>query len=206
MKVVELPLDRLQEAPWNSNLMPEDMLARLKESIKSYGIVENLVARKLEDSSYEVLSGNQRLKVLREMRFAHARLLAQALNHIQGEDDLGLRAELLRKVLETVPEAEVVAILPESTDSLKALASIGQGDIAQHLQAWQQAQAARLHHMQFQFTGEELALVEEAVARAVKELKGKADNPNARGRALVVICESYLNSKRLYAAYRRRTS
>ena len=76
------------------------MMERLKESIRRYGVVENLVVRPFGNSTYEVLSGNHRLHVLGNMGHtaapcvvvdlddAHARLFAQALNHIRGEDDL----------------------------------------------------------------------------------------------------------------------
>ncbi|HZA25354.1 MAG TPA: ParB/RepB/Spo0J family partition protein, partial [Dehalococcoidia bacterium] len=110
MKVTELPLEQLKEAPWNSNQMAEAMLSRLRESLTRYGLVQNLVVRPLEGDCYEVLSGNQRLWVLRELQRspvpcvvvglndAHARLLSQALNCIAGEDDLGLRAEMLKEI------------------------------------------------------------------------------------------------------------
>ena len=96
MKVVELPIEHLREAEWNPNIMDEAMLGRLKESIGRFGMVQNLVARAMGDGTYEVLSGNQRLRVLREMGImsvpcvlvkvddARARLLAQALNRVQG--------------------------------------------------------------------------------------------------------------------------
>ena len=106
MQVVDLPLDGLLEAPWNPNEQDPDMMARLTESISRHGLVQNLVFRPLGDA-YEVLSGNQRLQVLRgigdvkvpcvviNLDDAQARLLAQALNRVHGEDDLGLRAELI---------------------------------------------------------------------------------------------------------------
>lgn len=217
MNVVDLPLNQLREAPWNPNQMDGVTLARLRESIQRYGLVENLVVRPLGEATYEVLNGNQRLRVVCEMGFktvpcavvnlddAQAMLLSQALNRIQGEDDLGLRAALLARVLESLPEEQVLSLLPETSESLKALSTMGTETIAAHLQNWQQAQTAKLKHMQFQFVTKEQALVEQALAVALKEVKGKADNPNTRGRALTIICEAYLKSKHLYTAYRRRT-
>ncbi len=111
MKLSDLPLAWLREAPWNPNHMDASMLSRLRASLSRYGLVENLVVRPLERDIFEVLSGNQRLQVLRDLGHdsapclvvdldgAQARLLAQALNRIQGEDDLGLKAELVREVL-----------------------------------------------------------------------------------------------------------
>ncbi len=61
------------------------------------------MVRPIGNERYEVLAGNQRLRVLRELDVdsvhcvvvglddADARLLAQALNRIHGDDDLGLR-------------------------------------------------------------------------------------------------------------------
>ncbi len=204
MKTVELPVKYLREAPWNANRMNEEMLAHLKESIRRYGLVTNLVARKLANNSYEVLSGNQRLKLLAEMGFkaapcvvvklddARARLLSQALNHIQGEDDIGLRIELLRDVLKDIPEDEVAAILPETASSLKALTSISEETMASCLQNFEKAKQAKLRHLQFQLTDSQLKVIEKALARVLPEAKKKGDNPNVRGNALYLLCKSYL--------------
>ena len=122
MEIVELPIAILGEAPWNVNQIDEPMMQRLRVSIGKYGLVQNLVVRKVANA-YEVLSGNHRLKLLRELEVkkvpcaivdvddAQARLLAQALNHVHGDDDLGLRAELIREVMQVLPEEEVLAIL-----------------------------------------------------------------------------------------------
>lgn len=101
MNIIDIPLEQLKPAPWNANMMHETMMAHLKESIRRYGLVQNLVVRAIGAGVYEVLSGNQRLRVIREIGYAkvpcvvvevddaRARLLAQALNHIHGEDDPG---------------------------------------------------------------------------------------------------------------------
>ena len=207
MKVVELPIEQLREAFWNPNIMDEAMLRRLRESIDRFGMVQNLVARPVGDGTYEVLSGNQRLGARREMGISVApcvivdlddgktRLLAQVLNRVQGEDDLGLKAEMVREVLETMPQSEVLSLLPESAASLGALSSLGQADLAEHLTAWQQAQAARLHHMIFQLSADQVKVVEEALDRVIVGA-GAADRdeaaPNRRGTALFRLCRSYL--------------
>jgi len=111
MKIVELLIEELVEAPWNPNQMDEAMTSRLKESISRYGLVEPLVARPIDNGQYEVLSGNQRLRVMEEMSLktipcvvvnlddTKAMLLAQALNGLRGEDDLALKGALLKEVL-----------------------------------------------------------------------------------------------------------
>ena len=209
MEVVSLPIEELREAPWNPNHMDEAMAERLKNSIARYGLVENLVVRPLGGNTYEVLSGNQRLRVIRELGYthvpcvavnaddAHARLLCQALNHIEGEDDLGLKAELVRRVLEEIPSEEVLAILPDTAESLKGLSALGQDTIADYLENWERAQAARLKHLQFQLTSDQLDVVEEALAKLLPQAsRGLRDNPNTRGKALYLLCRHYLEKEK----------
>ncbi len=210
MDLIDLRLERLQDAPWNPNRMDDVMLKRLIESLTRFGMVQNLVVRPLGKGSYEVLSGNQRLTVLRILGFAEvpcvvveldaarARLLAQALNRIQGEDDLGLRAELIRQVLEALPQEDVLSLLPETAESLKTLVSLGQEDMASHLQTWQKAQEARLKHLQFQLTPSQLEVVEEALSRLLPQAKrSQGENPNARGTALYLLCKNHLEGARV---------
>ncbi|MCH8064120.1 MAG: ParB N-terminal domain-containing protein [Chloroflexi bacterium] len=205
MNIVELPITRLTGAQWNSNIMDDAMVTRLRESITRFGLVGILVVRLLPEGLYEVLSGNQRLGVLAELGHSHvpcvlvdvndaeARLLSQALNHIQGDDDLGLRAELLRDVLRELPQDQLLSILPESADSLSALTSLGQQDMADHLVAWQSAQKARLRHLQVQLTDSQLEVVEEALSRVLPEAREQqGDSPNVRGTAIYLLCKSYL--------------
>ena len=207
MKIVKLPIEQLNEAPWNPNRMDEDNLTRLKESLARYDLVIPLVVRPTENSHYEVLSGNQRLRVLKELEYEQipcvvvdlndeeAMLLAQALNGLHGEDDLAMKGALFKKILSTIPEDRILSLLPETLDSLKSLASFTQMDMAKHLEAWEQAQAARLKHMQLQLTPKQLELVEEAVSRILPKAKDDSfDNPNTRGNAIFLLCRFYLEN------------
>ncbi len=208
MTTIDIPLKKLKPAPWNSNVMDDKMISRLKKSIKRYGLLENLVVRPLADEDYEVVGGNWRLKVLSDMEIetipcavvdiddTQARLLSLALNRIEGEDDLGLKAELLKKVLEEVSQEEVLDLLPETVQSLQALASIGQAEMAVYLQNWQQAQSARLHHTQFQLTQSQSEIVEEALKNMLPKIdRAEADSPNMRGTALHLICKYYIDKE-----------
>jgi ParB family transcriptional regulator, chromosome partitioning protein len=204
MKIVELAIDNLKEAPWNANQIDDTMLQRLRSSITNYGFVQNLVVRQIANG-YEVLSGNQRLKLLREFNIlkvpcvivdvndAHARLLAQALNHIHGTDDLGLRAELISEVLKSIPEQEVTSILPDNMAGLKGIASLNQETVASYLQNWERARAARLKNLLFKLTAEQLQTVEKAIDRILLAAKRQQGlSPNSRGTALFLICKSFL--------------
>ncbi len=204
MKVIEIPVAELREAPWNPNAMDPHMAYRLTASITRFGLVENLVVRSMPDGTKQVLSGNQRLQVIKDLEYekapcvivelddANAMLMAQALNQIQGEDDPGLRAELMRSVLTSLSEEDVLAILPESTDSLQELCSIGQGDMAIGLTAWNKAQSARLQHMTFQLTKSQRKVVEQALGRVPENSFTDTGNPNKRGLALFELCKTFL--------------
>jgi ParB family chromosome partitioning protein len=128
---------------------------------------------------------------------ANARLLSQALNRIQGQDDLGLHAELIREVLQSLPQEEVLQLLPETVQSLQALSSLGQDTMADYLQNWQNAQAVRLKLLQFQLTPIQLEVVEKALTQLLPQAKTEPrDNPNARGTALYILCQAYLEQQR----------
>ncbi len=62
MKTVDVPMDKLREAPWNANVMDRRTGDRLRESVSRYGLVQPLVIRPVAESAYETLSGNQRLR------------------------------------------------------------------------------------------------------------------------------------------------
>lgn len=151
MKTIELPIDMLHEAPWNPNRMDAAAVGRLAESVRRFGLVQPLVVRPMAKSEYEVINGNQRLRILQDAGIRKvlcavvdlddtgAMLLAEALNGIHGDDDLALKGALLKKVLSTVPPEKVLSLPPETADSLEALSAIGEDDLAEHLEAWQKA-------------------------------------------------------------------
>ena len=205
MKIVDLPISWLSPAEWNSNEVVRKMMVRLKESIIRFGLVENLVVRPLDKGLFEVLSGNHRLEILAglgvetvpcmvvELDDARARLLGQALNHIHGEDNAGLRAEVLRRVLASVSQEEVLRLLPETPEGLQALVNLGEEDLAAHLEAWQRSQTARLKVVQFRVTQVHARVVHRAVDRALQQPDGgESKTPNVRGAALYRICKHYL--------------
>lgn len=205
MNIQHLPIKQIREAPWNPNSQDEGTRSRLQRSIQQFDLVTPLVVRLLAPGLFETIGGAQRLAVLREMGHSEvpcvvveaddgqARLLAQALNRIRGEDDLGLRAELMREVLDKLPQDEVLSLLPETAESLSSLCSLGQEDMAGYLQSWQQAQEARLKHLQFQLTTSQLEVVEEVMARLMpKARESQGESPNARGTALFLLCAAYL--------------
>ena len=155
MKEKNIPLDQLTRANWNPNEMDDGMRDNLRGSLDRFGLVLPLVVRPIVGNRYEVIGGNHRLEALLAAEYesarcvvvkandVEARLLAQALNNIQGHDDIGMKAELVREVLRVLPHSDVLRVLPESADSLRDLSTLGQADMAASLKAWQSAREAR---------------------------------------------------------------
>lgn len=204
MNIVKLSIEQIHASPWNPNEMDEEMTSRLRRSIQRFGLVAPLVVWRTEDGHYETIGGAQRLSVLREVGEAsipcvvveaddaEARLLSQALNHISGADNLGLRAELIRHLLDVLPPEEVHAILPD-IEELQALSSLAQEPVAEYLAEWERARSARLRHLQFQLTETQLEIIEEALSRVLPlARRNTGDSPNARGTALYELCRAYL--------------
>jgi DNA modification methylase len=130
LKVKQIAVDELHNAPWNANRVPDDVLDKVRRSIAEFGVVENLVARPRPEGGYEVISGNHRLGIYREMGLtrapvhvlevddAHARVLAQTLNRTRGQDDAEAYAQLLTDVLAEMDMDEVLSFLPESEKTI----------------------------------------------------------------------------------------
>jgi hypothetical protein len=126
-KPEQIPLEQPLEAQWNANRVPPRLLAKVRRSIVEFGVIENPVARPHPElpEKFEVLSGNHRLRVLRELGHetapvvvvelgdAEARLLAQTLNRTRGTDNPAAYARLLEEVLARFAPARVAEFLPE---------------------------------------------------------------------------------------------
>jgi len=211
MELRHIPLHLLHPASWNPNVMSQELLDKLRRSVEEFGLVENLVVRRNQDG-YEVLSGNQRLKVYRELGLetapcvvvdlpdAQARLLAQVLNRTRGEDDLGLKASLLRQLRESLDLEELSRYLPEGPRELEALLSIGETTIEAAFARWAQREENPLHTLTFALRPEQLEVVSQALEKAQQHVKGKGLVGSPRTAALVHICRTYIEGRTMWGS------
>jgi ParB family chromosome partitioning protein len=184
------------------------MFQRLRRSVEKFGLVAPLVVRRIGKERYETIGGAQRLRVLVEMGVkkvlcviveadnAEARLLSQALNLVQGRDNLGLRAEVLRQMQATIPSSEILSILPETPESLNDATNVGRESLDSFLEAWGAKNRSRLRHLTFQLSSDQIEVVEKVIRTLLpKAARTKKDSPNDRGTALYLLCQQYLKRK-----------
>jgi hypothetical protein len=152
-EITWIPLDQLRPAPWNFNRVPPTTLEKTRQSILTFGIVENLVVRPLhmhtigagdytdipttqqpppptEKTIYEVISGNHRLTLYRELAHdpapctilnldnAHATLLAENLNHVRGTNDPDAYNTAIRTALDTLTSDTVTSLINETKTTI----------------------------------------------------------------------------------------
>lgn len=209
MKIIDLSIDVVDTPDWNPNEMDSAMSSRLRRSLERFGNVCPLVVRSIGDDRYETVGGAQRFAVLQELGFesvpcvvvaaddTEARLLAQTLNHVVGSDDFAKRAESLRHILETVPQEDVLKLLPETAESLQALSALTPSSLSDHFRNWEVNREARLKHVTLQLSAEQLPEIEEALGLAAEQLAPDSSNPNKRGNAFHHICMAYLRGRAL---------
>lgn len=65
----EIPIDKLVKAHWNYKENNQELAEKLANNIKRNGQIENIIVRELETGFYEVVNGNHRLDVLKELGF-----------------------------------------------------------------------------------------------------------------------------------------
>ncbi|NQW20349.1 MAG: ParB N-terminal domain-containing protein [Chloroflexi bacterium] len=205
MQLAEIKVNSITEADWNPNQMPPETRYRLRKSIEKFGVVELLVVREISPDRYETIGGAQRLLVIKELGMqtvdcvvvtatdAGARLLAQALNGIEGTDDPVKLQASLDLIFENIPKGEVLELLPDAANSIRQAISFDAPSLIEHLKTYEDSRSARLNHFSAQFTNDQLVIIDQAVSHANEHGAFDKSNPNKRGNALFHICQKYLD-------------
>jgi ParB-like chromosome segregation protein Spo0J len=130
-----VPLDDLVPHPLNANVMPDEMLAKLKAHIKRTGRYPHLIVRPhpRDAGKFQVLDGHHRIRVLRDLGHREARcdvwdvddretkILLATLNRLEGQDEPFRRAQLIHELLGEMRSDDLAGLLPEDESQIADL-------------------------------------------------------------------------------------
>jgi len=124
IRTVVISLDMLRKNSWNPNVMNDEMYRKELASIRKFGYVNPILARDL-GTHYEIIDGEHRWKALKQLAYSEAEVtviegltdeeakqLTIVLNETRGTPDQGKLGNLLRDLLENVPKADLLDVLP----------------------------------------------------------------------------------------------
>ena len=127
MGFIEIPIDKLVKADWNYKTEDPDKQEKLKENIKRNGQIENIIIRELETGYFEVVNGNHRLTVLKDLKQkmvhcynlgkvtqAQAIRIAIETNETKFDTDSITLAERVKELTEEFDLKDLVSTLPYS--------------------------------------------------------------------------------------------
>lgn len=122
---VMVPLNEINEAPYNPRVMPPEMMQALKASIRRHGMVVNLVVQR---AGMVLVGGHQRLRAMREvatedgtetpselpcvvldLNDSEAKQLNVSLNKIEGDFDPYKLGEMFASIRDELTYADVEA-------------------------------------------------------------------------------------------------
>ena len=204
-----IPLDDLLPHPLNSNLMPEDLQAKLKAHIKRTGRYPFLVVRPHpeEPVRFQVLDGHHRVAILRGLGHTEARcdvwdvddrdakLLLATLNRLQGQDLPIKRAQLIHEMLGEMSVSDLAGLLPETDreiEELHALLEFPAEEIAALLEEEAvQAEKVLPRVMSFVVSAEQEELIDRAVEMASDGTPGR----DRKAKGLTNLAKYYLRER-----------
>lgn len=204
-----VPLDDLHPHPLNSNVMPEDLRAKLLTHIRRTGRYPHLIVRPHPDNEgkFQVLDGHHRVSVLRELGHGEARcdiwqvddheakLLLATLNRLEGQDQPLRRAELLHALLGEMSTKDLGGLLPETEkqiEELHALLEFPADEIAEMLEAEaEEAEKILPRVLTYVVSPEQAELIEQAVEAASDGREGR----DRKARGLTNLARRYLEER-----------
>ncbi len=204
-----VPIDDLRPHPLNSNVMPDDLRAKLTAHIKRTGRYPFVVVRPHPDNAgqFEILDGHHRVEILRELGQTEARcdiwnvddreakLLLATLNRLEGQDLPIRRAQLIHELLGEMNLGDLGGLLPETDkqiEELEALLQFPADEIASLLEAEaEKAEKVLPRVLTFVVTPEQHGLIEQAVELASDGTEGR----DRKSRGLTNLAQQFLEAR-----------
>jgi hypothetical protein len=69
---VSIKVDKLQECDWNYKTDDEFLQEKLRQNMERNGQIENIIVREITGGKFEVVNGNHRYRVLKELGYEEA--------------------------------------------------------------------------------------------------------------------------------------
>lgn len=130
-----VPVKALHKAEWNYKTNDPDLSAKLKANIERNGVIENIIIRE-HDDGYEVVNGNHRYEVVKEMGTAEvmafnlgkvseaqARRVAVETNQTRFKDDAAALAIVINDVLKEYSAFDFAQTSPYTEQEIEAFAA-----------------------------------------------------------------------------------
>jgi ParB-like chromosome segregation protein Spo0J len=204
MKVQDIPVARFTPNPWNPNRMSDTMYAKLRAYVEREGFVEPIIARAHGDS-YEILGGEHRWKVARELGHdtvpcivvelddRRAKILSINLNELKGQSAPDLLAGLVHDLSRDTSLEDLATQLPYDLADLRDLTELLKIPDGLDLKLDDEASTAERERMQvmtFPLTTEQHEIVGDALDAA------KRTTGPSRSGALTHVASEFLRGVR----------
>ena len=134
---IDINIEKLVPADWNYKKDDSKLSEKLKNNIKRNGQIENIIVRELDTGFFEVVNGNHRLSVFKELGLVEAKCynlgkisLSQAqriaieTNETRFQTDEFKLDELLKELLTGNEINELLETIPFDKDYLERLCNI----------------------------------------------------------------------------------
>ncbi len=204
-----VPLDDLRRHPLNANVLPDDLMAKLKAHISRTGRYPMIIVRPHpeDQGSFEIIDGHHRVEVLRELGHTEARcvvwsvddreakLLLATLNRLEGQDLPIRRAQLVHELLGEMNLGDLAGLLPETDKQIEELETLLQfpaEEIADLLaEQAEEAEKVLPRVMTFIVSPEQEELIERAVELASDGTAGR----DRKARGLANLARSFMEGR-----------
>ena len=204
-----IPLDGLRRHPLNTNVLPEDLMAKLKAHISRTGRYPMIIVRPHPEDpgNFEIIDGHHRVEVLRELGHTEARcdvwnvddrearLLLATLNRLEGQDVPIKRAQLVHELLGGMSLGDLGGLLPETDKQIEELETLLQfpaEEIADLLaEQAEEAEKVLPRVMTFIVSPEQEELIEQAVELASDGTAGR----DRKARGLANLARSFMEDR-----------
>lgn len=207
MEVTLIELNRIVPNDYNPNVVPEDIMAKLRAEIAHKGLCEPILVRSRGDG-YEIVDGEHRWQICRDLGWkeipcivkdygdAEAKIKTLQLNYMRGSVIPIKLAHLIHDLNKEITVEDLVKRLPyekpEMMDSLELLKL--PDDFGQRLeyQAREEEKAMPVV-MSFVVPREQAEIIEKALEMAAQALPEQTKNKKAL--ALGEICSQFIETE-----------